>query len=475
MIASDEPLVLRSRGRIADARFLSVLYLWIGLPLAVAMCFVMKPFGVPDENYHFTKTVSVSQGTVIPEVADSPVDGRDRPTAGDRLDTGVGALDDAAAARPVDRGYAPADIARLRTMRASGRRMFHAFSNTAIYFPLYYLPAAAATWLSRAIDLPVLSWLYVGRLANALIWCACAFVAIRRARDKAPLFFVLAMLPIVLQQAGSVSADSMLFASTLLFAALLGRFARDREPSRRELALLGLLTIVFGAGKIGYILFAALPPIVAFCYRRRITPAVAFLAGCTLVAGLVWLGWAWTIRDSVFAYKPGEIIDPHRQLALAIGRPVHAAALVVKDMSIDLPRTLLEMAGWKLGWLSIKLPLVVVVGTLAAIAAATVAGEPGPVRSSRDRAPLYAAVALSIASTLVVYLLLFLQFNGVDAQRIVGFQGRYYVPMLMICGSLIPAMPVRAVLARRLGIAAIGWMTMAGIVTLVAVYRASWI
>ncbi len=112
--------------------------------------------------------------------------------------------------------------------------------------PIPHIPQAAGIFLGRRLGLPPLALLYIGRIFNLLAWTAMIFLAIRRLPTFKWVFFFLALSPMSLYQASSLSYDAFTNGTTFLLIATLLKhaFARDSRISNwqiLELALIGAL------------------------------------------------------------------------------------------------------------------------------------------------------------------------------------------------------------------------------------------
>jgi len=110
-----------------------------------------------------------------------------------------------------------------------------------IYWPVCYLPASAGIRITRLFNLSPISMLYAGRLMNLLSFLAALALALRLAPSFRALITGLALMPMTLQQAVAVSADSVTIAFALVGFALVLR-TREQSVDRRYLAIV-LVTV----------------------------------------------------------------------------------------------------------------------------------------------------------------------------------------------------------------------------------------
>lgn len=171
-------------------------FLAIALPASTLVAFLTPPFQNPDEIAHVLRADQVARGgwrgervscasaadPVLCRISDEVAFGLvgDQPTLGGKVDLGLLRL--AAIYRSLP--FNP-DRTSTRTMDEAARvvgfdQMPHlaAFTNTAVYSPLLYLPAAAAITAARSLGLTPLNALRLARIINLLVTLGVATLAL---------------------------------------------------------------------------------------------------------------------------------------------------------------------------------------------------------------------------------------------------------------------------------------------------------
>src|SRR5258708_19390185 len=158
----------------APDRWLAWLFLLYALPLAVALALITPPFQNPDEDGHFLRAVQIAGGELVGRRLESGGSGgRVDPAA--RL---AGARFKPLAGHP-ERRLDPAMTADTAGLRWGAAPEDTAFSNTVLWSPALYFPAAAAVLVGRAADLPVVTTLLLSRVVNAALAAPLGFAALR--------------------------------------------------------------------------------------------------------------------------------------------------------------------------------------------------------------------------------------------------------------------------------------------------------
>lgn len=125
--------------------------------------------------------------------------------------------------------------------------------------PWLYLGQTAGILLAHLLGLGFFAMLAMGRLFNLLVYLLLAALAVRLAHPGHKwLFAAVALLPMSLQLAGSLSADALVLGLVFCYTALC--FAlRERPAARWQLALLLFLAACTGPAKAIYL------PVVLLC------------------------------------------------------------------------------------------------------------------------------------------------------------------------------------------------------------------
>lgn len=394
---------------------------WMGTGLlaVLAMVFVTPPFQVPDEAQHFFRAFQVSEGGILPEVAD----GR----AGGNLPAALPALATHFLGPVLLHGDRPVRATPLaRTLAAPvmplnpETRVFVDFAG--YYAPLAYAGQAVAIKLGRMAGAGTLTLFYLARVANALCALGVLYAALRLLPYGRELVAFIALLPMALSLYGSCSPDALIIATAFLFTALvLNRIAAGIWSAADSLVAIVCATT-----------FCAIKPVYApllmlgFCslfYAARRSTVLwqqALVLAVTLVATITWLHM--TAPAMVFVRTGTNVAA---QLSSILHAPFHYVKTIVHTLESS-PFFYAEFVG-VLGWLSVRLPIVAYVLPPLAMLAAWGSQE----RLPRDRAVLLTSFGLAIlaASTILLMTALYLTWTPVGGYVVEGIQGRYFLPL----------------------------------------------
>ena len=405
-------------------RALALLYLLLALPLALRLAVVTPPFQVADESAHFFRAIQVGQGGLVAGHWAGAFLGGKLPAHAVAASEPFNAI--RFAPQPAGDRAALRRAASLRWGPPTARIFF---GNTAIYPPMFYLPAALAIDAGRLLRTRVVATLRVVRFVNAVVASAIGAAAIAGAASGAPVLAVLLALPMTLSLFGSANQDALLIATAALCASLL-----TREPERRRVAgwaCLGLLLGALAAARMPYLALGALPAILAWRTRARRGGVAA--TALALAVAILWLqlGVASLFAATAPAMRPFGAA----QLRFLAHDPGRIVPIALNTLGADGVNYLHQIAG-VLGWLTLPIPTWLWLACAAACVAATVLSA-----RRRIAAPSWDIVlawATLILATGAVFGALYLNWTPVGAARVDGVQGRYFLPILVFLPVTMP-------------------------------------
>ena len=318
----------------------------------------------------------------------------------------------------------------------TGDRTLLAFSNTALYPPLFYAPAAVAVLLGRATRMTVTRTLILSRLLTGATAVGIAAAAIACAGDAAVWLFAVLTLRTSLTVFASTSQDPLILACSAIAGALLARMLRPSGDAKGwQLGGLTLALALVATARPAYAALAVLPLApTGLRLRSRLLAAAAVAASV-----LAWSGIAASTALTNVGIQGGA--DPAAQIARLQADPLLIARATWAALAHDWARYVQELVGrtsWS-GWPEGVLPHVYFTAAQAIIVAAAVAAMSG-LRADRvntgSRLAIAAGLLLSAAG---VFAIEYVTFNVPGSATVEGVSGRYFLPLLLIAASLFPA------------------------------------
>ncbi|MCB2098959.1 MAG: DUF2142 domain-containing protein, partial [Parvularculaceae bacterium] len=422
------------RMQASAANAFATIALFFGLLFIV----ITPPFGSGDETAHYERAFEISKGAFT---------GAQGVTAGmqDLMDDAFGKVRSQTNIEAGDyRRWAGIDLNadEITPWPEPLRRVMR------LHSPLCYLHLAPVQSISVALGLSPLANFYLGRLAALLIGVALmrAAIALAPAPFRPALVFI-GLMPTTVVYLAAYNIDSLLFGLGFYYFALVASLAAtpDRRIARSELLQLAVAAFVLGQFKTGYLflpMLALLLPAAKFVSPRARLTALAMIIMPGAIASLSWAMIVKTLMlgDIVYSTMDGNHVEPAAQLRGMLAEPLAYAGTMFNTLvNSDAPflawLSFLALGGWTNIQLTPLFYSVLSIGFLLV----WMSGErpPAALRSSFAVALQLGIIAATVGAILT---LVYLQWNGVGAPVIDGFQGRYFIAVAPL---LLAAAPVR--------------------------------
>lgn len=247
--------------------------------LVRALSPLVPPLQSPDEPEHLKRAYLLSKGEIFLRASNG--------TTGGAIDTGLLAYMGMFDKFPLEYSVkiTSADIASSNKASWSGKRTFSDLANTAVYFPLPYLPQALAFRLGESLGATVADSYGLARLfsqlaALGMLWAALLVY-------PTPTFIVcLFATPMSLFQISSASLDAVTFGMTALCSSLFMRAVCPHRSFTPAMHITFVLCIVALATSRANLIVLAGLPLAVWAMRRSSIHLLSFA-----VTTLLSVGW----------------------------------------------------------------------------------------------------------------------------------------------------------------------------------------
>lgn len=413
---------------------------------------ITPPFWGHDEITQFGRAYQVAHGGFLPQEIDD--------------DRGVAYGGQAPAAIDALMGYAfrdyndnpeepgpmvadPGGYDRVGGAEVTAEHKTIWFTNTAAYSPVPYVPAAIGIRLATLLNLDAGGMVLLTRLAGLLAYLVVVGFALWSLRNYRVqwLAFSVALLPIAVFQAGTVTADTMTNALAIMVSALLVKaLFLGRGLGRVETTALLAATVLLPLSKPTYVLLAMLVVLVpakrfGFSGLLRWLPWLCAAIGAAGFAA--WMKIAAPTGDGMSLMRPRHqwyTVKPGEQLSNILGDPIGFLGVFGESIARRDQEWFTEFFG-ELGFGYVDVPAMSIVTCLLAFAVGLGIAE--RMTTPDFRRTLIVALTLA-ASVAMIYVTLYMSFTPVDFYIIDGVQGRYFVPLAILTFAvLLRWMPLR--------------------------------
>lgn len=435
----------------------------VGALFGGSMIFLTPPFNVPDEMGHWLRTYQCSLGKVHAS-RNGDVVGGELPVSLQEIY--LATLDPARTDAEIN-----VSTGKIREALAipldRGRRQWFAFAAMARYSPVPYLPAAAAVRIGRLCRLTPLRLFYLGRAGTLIGYLLLVVAAVWLVPVHKWTLVLLALMPMSIFLAASLSPDALSIALSFLGIAMILRLAlRSGKIGRGSLWFLGAVLLLVGLAKPAYVALALLVLLIPndrFADPRQRWRIRALLLGLPLAVSV-----AWVLSLPGLSVPVRPCVDIKAQACWMLGHPwLYTKVMMEKITEPYLYSGIVATLGWGSIFLA---PAIYTVYWTALLATAVLDGSREYVRLSL--ATRAASVAVYFLVMVLIATLTYLTWQAVGDQDLHGIQSRYFVPVLPLLllplrggarwassrfsQRLVPAMAIAAVMV---GVGAT-WQTM---------------
>ncbi|MFI6366647.1 DUF2142 domain-containing protein [Nocardia sp. NPDC050630] len=348
----------------------------------------------------------------------------------------------------------PGSYARMEGAAVSKAEEPVWFTNTAAYSPVPYIPAAIGIRVAELFGLNVGAMMLLTRLAGLAAYLALVGFGLwaLRAHRVQWLAFTVAVLPIAVFQAGTVTADTLTNALAIMVSALLVKalFLGDGLGRTGTAALLAA-TLLLPVSKPTYVLLAMLLVLVptnrfafgnAATWKRFIPWG---FAGLGALGFAVWMKIAGPTTEGMGLMRPQHqwnSVRPGDQLHGILTDPVNFVNTFGESIALRDQRWFTQFFG-ELGFAYIDVPALTVLACLLAFAVSIGIADRMNTATATFRRTLIVALTV-LASVAMIYVTLYMSFSPVGYYIIDGVQGRYFVPLAIIALAVVLRwMPLR--------------------------------
>lgn len=420
----------------------------ISLLFGGVFALVTPPLWGLDEFRHFARAYAIDHGRILPQQIPNPsgVDyGGPVPSTVDTLFWY--AVDNFSDPPPPPAPSIPDPGAydRLTAQPLQAPQVNASFTNT--YFPVAYIPSVIGLRLAETSDGSVGTTITIMRVCNLLAYTTIVWLALwtlRKHRFKW-VVLVVALLPMAVFQASTITADSVTNALAILFSALFikATFLR-KQLSRPETLLLFTSTVLLPLAKPGYVAMALLALFVPSA-RLALWRGWKILA---VTAGLVGYGiWrAVAAKTSSAAHIwPGKVVDSGLQMEFVLTHPFEFLQIIGRTF-VYLGNSYFTQFFGVFGSTFVPAPTIAVISCI--MAGIIACGMAGRMQSSRTQ--LAAVITVVLFTLAAIFGTLYLEYSPVGHYRIEGVQGRYFIPLVvMSIAVLVQLIPLRLHLPTR--------------------------
>lgn len=389
------------------------LFLILIIPIGLMYMFFI-PFGlVPDENTHYARIYSISDGHLFSEVAE---------------DGNTYAL------MPKNVALTFFETKKYNLVRDhildsnSKEKVYGIFTNMALYNFIVYTPQVTGVLIGKLLHLPYLIVMYLARLFNLMSFVFLMYQSIKRIPYLKKYLLFISLLPIIVQEAASFSSDALTISiSFFLISYILYLKEKKELLTKKEYLILFISSIICSMSKIVYIpiiLLAYILPKDLFKSKKdKIIKISIMILICIIING------GWTLYASRYLVEYNAGVDSKAQLKHILTHPIKYIYHVLRTMVIFGPGFVYQAYGRNLSLLDVDVGRYYPIGAVLMTIYLSITNRFKEKKNSIIEGLMYLLVPLAIVG--LIFTSLYIQWTPVSKDIIDGVQGRYFIPLLL--------------------------------------------
>ena len=397
---------------------ISKIFLMIVIPLGLIHVF-LSPLGrVPDEIYHSRRAYEVTLGHLITDIDE------------ENHEMGRMLPQDLRVVVKENISYqAMQDRIKLVEEQYAGTQDFMTFPYVAVYTFISYVPQAIGMVLARIFTSNILVQLYAGRIVNLAFYITIVYFAIKKLPFKKLAALMIALLPIGIQQAGSLSPDALTNALSIYFVSfVLSLIYRDEKLTRKDYIMLAITSILVAIIKIIYLPLCALIFLIPdknFDSKKKKWIILIAIFIVSVVLNLAWLKFANSRYPQAY-----EGANQKEQIAFILEDPYIYIQTCFRDLHMRIDYYIFGLVGRDLSHIDIDMSYIMVFALLSLLIFSFVIEDNDKVKPNFIVKGYIFLIFLAIVALL--YTSEYLTWNPVGNYWVNGIQPRYFIPMLLL-------------------------------------------
>jgi uncharacterized membrane protein len=438
-------LVLMKLAKLLTSR-IDLVFVVVALVAGGLVTFLLPPLFGNDEIVHFPRAYQIAEGTLWEErLSDHDFGGH--------VPVEIKDFNDSFRELVQMQGLDKERLHQLQDRYQSERvwdykRVELAFTSAGVYSPWSYLPSALGVKLASVLNLPIIWYVWLGRLFALIAWIAMTWWALRLLPTGKLFMFAIALLPPSFVQAANLGMDGVVNGLTwviiaMTFAIMAGKV---KLTVPRALLLAGLCFFL-ATTKQGYMPIALFPLIIPakmFVFNRKVADIGRVVFGVSLVtAAFCYISRTLPLTSVLhFTQRPGLNVDSHAQLIHIIEHPLEVLYIILIQ-----PFTMYAGGVWAgtVGVMTNKmiyLPVAIIAGLYITLLLAFAASE--QVHRFAGKYALrvgIGSVVVGFGTFVLVNLALYVAFTQVAHSYVEGLQGRYFLPFAPLAIGALNLVP----------------------------------
>jgi len=408
--------LIKNKGKI-EKIFLSFL-----IPIGMMYLVFIIPTYVPDEAAHVWKSYEISEGRLLPKIDE---DGNYK--------TSVPRFMAENFWDEIGKYSILNEVITEETDYNDKVEVIHGMQTTS---PILYMFSSMGLFLGRVFSLNGIMAQYLARMFNYIVFLIFAYYSVKLIPFGKLFLSAFLFMPMVLQQAMSISADSVANSICIFYIAYSMYLLFKKEKiTKKEQIIYGVFAVMVGAAKVVYAPLVGLTLLLISSKNMEKRNKIIFI-GITIALSVI-ATCSWYIVTTKYTTNPEAHLDyykaanvnPSEQLKFLKEHPFKTPQVIYDSITIDGEEYVFTMVGSLLGWLDIPVSNLLVLEFVLVIILSIFFENHEYSLNKKQRLWL---MILFMASLCLILMALYIAWTSVGAQTVKGIQGRYFIPIAIL-------------------------------------------
>lgn len=417
----------------------SKLFILISIPLGI-IYIILSPFLTgSDEHNHYYRIYEITEGKLITKVVNNKTIGNKLPSSLKETFVNGKSGEDVINRNSKIKYSDIFDVYDIKLDKNDriqyGLNYETEYSNTALYSPISYIPQVCGFMVAKIFNASPFIMGMIGRFFNLLIYCLICFIAFKYLPKYKKFFLLVMTCPMVLSFACTLSCDGFTNSLIFLFISLILYFIDTKQiVNKKWICIFIILSILIANCKVVYfplIFFLLLIPNQCFndSKRKRI-----FVASCVLLSlffGMLWMKITGRFMDAYY-------INTSAQEKYILTHPFWYMLVVIRTFCSQFVNLFTNVFVGNIMY-HCNLDVYVIISILYTIliVLSTSNEKKKNNLNLNNKIFIFVLVLMILALTITaIYVQCTANFIQINNSTIEGLQGRYFIPLVIICSLL---------------------------------------
>ena len=395
---------------------LEKIFLTFIIPIGLFYMIFMLPTYAPDESAHIWKAYEISQGYLFAKQDEQ----------GKAVGVDVPAILVDAKQENLNKYTV---LHKLLQADASYEDTAHLKTPAQAYPFVFYIPAAIAFFITRILNISIIYGLYIAKILNFIIFMIGGYYAIKKIPFGKFIIFTLLFMPMVLQQAVSISMDSIMNTVMLVYIVYtINLIFKKENILLKEKIIYLVLIILVTIAKMAYLPLIGFGFILLFSKNISKKDKILIFGLGTLICIIL------TVFNYIYAgnieqnnSNIEENINSSEQLNYLLSNPIEYFKMIINTIGTNLQFFVESSIASPLGWLNIPLKQTIITPLLIVLIFSIFIEDNEKEFSIKQR---IWTLLIIIGTVLIMITGIYLSWTPVKNNIAIGIQGRYFIPIL---------------------------------------------